>query len=108
MSSAILFGGGSPRNYLKIMKHMDVPAVGYSTYMKHQQKFLHTATEKVYREQQSELLGSIKAEGVKLILGADGRCDSPGHSAKYGSYTLFDIKRKKILDTELVQVGCCS
>ena len=103
MSSAILFGGGSPT---KVLRHMNVPSIGYSTFVAHQKKFLHPATDQVYREHQlSVLLHSIKAEGKNLILGGDGRCDSPGHSAKYGSYTLLDIERNKILDTQLVQVS---
>ena len=73
--------------------------------MKHQKKYLHTAVERTYRQQQSTLLDGIKAEGKELILGGDGHCDSPGHSAKYGSYTLMDLEQNKILDSQLVQVG---
>ena len=105
MSSGILFGGGSPAKVLKIMGHMNVVTIGYSTFMKHQKKYLHAAVEKTYREQQSSLLDSIKNEGKELILGGDGRCDSPGHSAKYGSYSLMDLEQNKILDSQLVQVG---
>ena len=105
MSSGILFGGGSPAKVLKIMGHMNVVTIGYSTFMKHQKKYLHAAVERTYREQQSSLLDSIKAGGKELILGGDGRCDSPGHSAKYGSYSLMDLELNKILDSQLVQVG---
>ncbi|XP_068736804.1 uncharacterized protein [Montipora capricornis] len=103
MSSGILFGGGSPAKVLKIMGHMNVLTIGYSTFMKHQKNYLHAAVERTYREQQSSLLDSIKAEGKELILGGDGRCDSPGHSAKYGSYSLTDLEQNKILDSQLVQ-----
>ena len=44
MSCAILFGGGSPAKVLKIMRHMNVPAIGYSTFMAHQKKYLHPAS----------------------------------------------------------------
>ena len=30
-----------------------------------------------------------------LILGVDGRADSPGHSAKYGSYSIIDLNKNK-------------
>jgi hypothetical protein len=40
-----------------------------------------------------------------LSLGGDGRCDSPGFSAKYGTYTLMELKHNAILDIQLVQVG---
>lgn len=104
MSSAILFGGGSPAKVLKVMKHMNVPTIAYSTFMQHQRTYLHPAVERTYRQQQSILLNDIKAEGRGVILGGDGRCDSPGHSAKYGSYSLMDVEQNKILDSQLVQV----
>ena len=28
----------------------------------------------------------------------DGKCDSPGHSAKYGTYTLMDEKTNLIIE----------
>ncbi len=46
----------------------------------------------------------LQAFGEPLSLGGDGRSDSPGHSAKYGSYTLTDLEHNAVLDVELVQV----
>ena len=34
----------------------------------------------------------------------DGRSDSPGHSAKYGVFTVIEQRVNKVLDVELVQV----
>ena len=39
----------------------------------------------------------------KLVLSGDCRCDSPGYSAKYGTYTFMDTKTDLIVDFELVQ-----
>ena len=39
-----------------------------------------------------------------LIVGGDARCDSMGHSAKYGSYTIVELKQNKVIDLEVVQV----
>ena len=47
----------------------------------------------------------------KLGLAGDGRCDSPGHSAKYGTYTLLQADStqqrgvQKVVD---VQLGQCT
>ena len=47
----------------------------------------------------------------RATLAGDARCDSPGHNAKYGSYTLMHIDgdgRKgtnEIMSLELVQVS---
>ena len=40
-----------------------------------------------------------------LAIGGDGRADSPGHSAKYGSYGIIDLSTNKDLHIELVQVN---
>ena len=104
MSSAILFGGGSPTKFLTILQHMRVPTIAYSTFMHHQRSYLHPAVERTYRQRQATLLNEIKSEGRELLVGGDGRCDSPGHSAKYGSYSLMDLEQSKIVDSQLVQV----
>ena len=38
------------------------------------------------------------------MLGGDRRADSPGHSAKYGSYSVLELNHNIILDIQLVQV----
>ena len=40
-----------------------------------------------------------------LVLAGDGRCDSPGYSAKFGSYTLMEQQVNRVVDFQLVQVG---
>ncbi|XP_059909430.1 uncharacterized protein LOC132459064 [Gadus macrocephalus] len=43
------------------------------------------------------------SEERKVILGGDTRADSPGHCAKFGSYTMMDLNTKTIVDLQLVQ-----
>ena len=44
-----------------------------------------------------------KVEPVSII--GDGRCDSPGYSAKYCTYTVMEQSSDKILDFQLIQVS---
>ena len=39
------------------------------------------------------------------ILNGDGHCDSPGHNAKYGTYTLMDNDSGKVVAFSVVQVS---
>ncbi|KAI4799994.1 hypothetical protein KUCAC02_016532 [Chaenocephalus aceratus] len=44
-----------------------------------------------------------EAEGRDLVLGGDGRADSPGHCAKCGSYTMLELHANVVIDIQLVQ-----
>ncbi|KAH7981804.1 hypothetical protein HPB52_001114 [Rhipicephalus sanguineus] len=57
----------------------------------------------VWTTQQASLVESCKGRELRLL--GDGRCDSPGHSAKYLTYTLMDAETKKVLNFTQVQVG---
>ena len=58
----------------------------------------------LWKEQQSDMISVLQAFDEPLSLGDDGRSDSPGPSAKFGSYTLMDLENNAVLDVELVQV----
>ena len=50
------------------------------------------------------MIEEFKTEKKKLMVGGDGRADSPGYSAKYGTYSLLELSCNKIVDFQLVQV----
>lgn len=58
----------------------------------------------MWNQHQAELFRQLRKENRPLILGGDGRADSPGHSAKFGSYTVMELKKKVVIDVQLVQV----
>ena len=58
----------------------------------------------IVNRQKMAMIEMLQALGEPLVLGGDGRSDSPGHSAKYGLYTFMDLEHNVILDVELVQV----
>ena len=50
------------------------------------------------------MISVLQAFDEPLLLGGDGRSNSPGHSAKFGSYYWMDLEHNVVLDIELVQV----
>jgi solute carrier family 8 (sodium/calcium exchanger) len=74
------------------------------TFHRHQRKFLVPAINEVWEQKQQEQMETARADGDPLILGGDGRADSPGHSAKFGTYSTMDLERNKVINVELVQV----
>ena len=107
ISSAILFGGGSPSKILRIMDFMNLQTISNSTFLKHQKDYLQPAVVRVWERQQAAMISKIKEEDRRIVIGGDGRSDSPGHSAKFGSYTFMDMEKHKVIDLQLVQVSTC-
>ena len=104
LSSSILFTGALPSQVLHVMDTLKCVTLSRSAFFSHQKKYLQPSILKVYKKHQSQLLSEIKKIRVGLIIGGDGRCDSPGHSAKYGSYTMMDLEKQAVVDIQLVQV----
>ena len=52
---------------------------------------------------QKEITADMKKHGVYHLSG-DGRCDSPGHNAKYLTYSFKDKVTNRILAFSLTQV----
>lgn len=105
LSASILFSGATPGKVLRMMSHMQVACISDRTFYLHQHRYLEPSIVSVWNEQQSKLLAQCKAQGTSLTIGGDGRADSPGHSAKYGSYGIIDLNTNKVLHIELVQVN---
>lgn len=104
MAGAVLFSGSSASKFITLCRHASLQMFSIGTYMNIQSLYLVPTIEDVWQCQQCDLFSTARATGEPLRLGGDGRCCSPGHTAKYLSYTLMDLRTNKILDTQLVQV----
>uniref|UniRef100_A0A1X7TYQ2 Uncharacterized protein n=1 Tax=Amphimedon queenslandica TaxID=400682 RepID=A0A1X7TYQ2_AMPQE len=87
--AAILYTGSLPAKALHILQALKCATIIPKTYFRQQKRFLHPAVNSVYTRHQTELVRSCCNR--ELILAGDGRADSPGHSAKFGSYTVIDL-----------------
>ncbi|XP_021351033.1 uncharacterized protein LOC110448878 [Mizuhopecten yessoensis] len=74
-----------------------------TTYNRLQSTYIVPSTLSCWQFQQSVYMANIKRNGSSIKLGGDARCSSPGHTAKYGSYTVMDVQTAKVVDTQLVQ-----
>ncbi|XP_048094635.1 uncharacterized protein LOC125291807 [Alosa alosa] len=64
--------------------------------------FVEPAIVHTWKKSQDMMLQQL-SQDKKVILGGDMRADSPGHCAKYGSYTMMDLNTNTIVDLQLVQ-----
>ena len=102
-SAAILYAGALPAKALRVFSTLNCATISYSTFFRHQSTYLIPAVNRVYQCHQRALLNSLKDIGG-LVVAGDGRADSPGHSAKYGTYSVIELTINKVVDFQLVQV----
>ena len=77
--------------------------VSESGLYRHAQRYIVPHILNVWQLQQKSLCQ--QAGNNKLTLLGDGRSDSPGHCAKFGTYTLLNADNNKVMAIELVQVS---
>ena len=104
LSGAILFAGATATKILRVLQHMRIATISLRTFLDHQKRYLQPVVEHVWAGQQSKYVENI-LQSDHVNLGGDGRADTPGFSAKFGSYTMMDLDKNHVLHTELVQVS---
>ncbi|KAK3107593.1 hypothetical protein FSP39_017919 [Pinctada imbricata] len=103
MSAAILFSGSSPSKALKLFQFMNVAAISFNTYISHQRYFLYPAIGFMWQKYIDRYHNDVLLTDQTVNLAGDGRADSPGHSAKYGCYSLLDVDEGNVVGIQLVQ-----
>ena len=102
-SGGILFTGNHFAGVSTVMSVCNIRFLSKSTFYRNQRKYLWPVVNNRYLIQQREALQLLR--GQPLVLAGDDRCDSPGHNAKYGTYSVMEVTTEKIVDFSLVQVS---
>ena len=102
LSFAVLCAGASIKKVLLVFQHMGLLVYHEPTYYYHQRHLLIPSVVAFWKKYQKRLLDRLKNQEV--VLAGDGRHDSMGHSAKYGTYTIFCCTINLIIHIVLVQV----
>ena len=105
LSSAVLFSGSLPEKALRMLSSTGCASISTRTYYEHQQKYLLPSIFRVWDQYQQCVLALLADDKTPLVLAGDGRSDSPGCCAKYGTYSVIDMTHNVIIDCELVQVS---
>ena len=104
LSAAILFSGSHFSKAQQLFSHMKIPCISRSTFDNHQNKFLFPTVLNFWESERSAMMEELSKMEGGLVLAGDGRSDSPGHCAKYGSYSVLEMRLNKVIDIQLVQV----
>ncbi|VDI19522.1 Hypothetical predicted protein, partial [Mytilus galloprovincialis] len=81
----------------------DEQEISMSSYINHQKFYLYPAIGHVWHNYQNDYANDIQQQQRYVTLGGDGRADTPGHSAKFGSYTMLDLDEGVFVDIQLLQ-----
>ena len=103
LSAAILFNGASCRKTLKVLNSIGISTISERAYLCHSETYLHPTIFNIWTKERKLLLDQLSVMSGSIVIGGDGRADSPGHSAKFGSYTAMELRLNKVLDIQLVQ-----
>lgn len=103
LSFAILCAGASVKKVMLVFRHMGLLIYHHPTYYYHQRHILVPTIVKFWRTYQQKIIDSLKDKEV--VIAGDGRHDSMGHSAKYGTYSIFCCTVGLIIHIVLVQVN---
>lgn len=104
LSAGILFSGALAAKVLRVLQCMGVATITQRTFSSHQSSILFPSVARVWDKHQRDYVRMAEERGEPLVLGGDGRADSPGHCAKYGSYSTIDLEQGIVVDIQLVQV----
>ena len=101
--AAILFSGNTYKHTADFAKHLNLQFVSSLHYYTTQETILFSVVQHTWRRSQIAIVKKMKQSHSVDVCG-DGRCDSPGHSAKYSTYTLMDEESNLIIEFSIVQV----
>ena len=103
VSASVLFSGSTMHRFAAMADILNLQSLSESEFYRIQDACLFPIIQKAY-DRHIDTVNAWLGDAPLLLIG-DGRCDSPGHSAKYGTYTLMDQNTGVILDFQQVQVS---
>jgi hypothetical protein len=102
-SAAILFSGNTFAALNKFAYVYNLRMITKSTYNRNQAIYLFPIVNSAWENEQRKMSTELKDKSLNVS--GDGRCDSPGHCAKYGTYSIMDNATNKIINFSLQQCG---
>ena len=84
------FSGSMAAKSLHLLKCLQVACISKRKFHHHQAKYPAPSIIHVWKHSQQALLSEA------IVIGADGRADSLGRSAKFGSYGIIDMSSNKV------------
>ncbi|KAA8579040.1 hypothetical protein FQN60_010564 [Etheostoma spectabile] len=102
LSAAMYLSGASFTQIEKVFKAMQLQLFRSETFHRHARAAVEPAVVHHWNVSQDGNLQRLRQQD-RVVLGGDMRTDSPGQSARYGSYSMMDLHTNTVVDIQLVQ-----
>ncbi|XP_077094810.1 uncharacterized protein LOC143746700 [Siphateles boraxobius] len=101
LSASVFFSGIHFAKFERFCHNMNLKTISAETYATLRKRYVFPVIEKTWNNEQSTVFTTMTNQ-QEVVLCGDGRCDSPGHSAKYCTYTFMDALTEKVVDFKVV------
>ncbi|XP_058617212.1 uncharacterized protein LOC131530781 isoform X2 [Onychostoma macrolepis] len=102
LSVALYATGASFFKLKKIFRAMQLKMINYETFRNHARSYIEPAIVHSWKTAQDGMLQQLRQQ-QNIVLGGGLRVSLPGHSAKFGSYSVMDLRTSTIIDLQLLQ-----
>jgi hypothetical protein len=99
---AVFATGGSFRQSLEMLDCLGLKMIKEREAFNIQSAYIIPESEKMWSVHQAATISTLSNRPLELS--GDARCDSPGHNATYGTYSMMDTKSNLILEQQTVHV----
>ncbi|XP_078495309.1 uncharacterized protein LOC108950611 [Ciona intestinalis] len=99
----ILAAGISATKLIRAFKAVNITWISESTYYKSVNSNAYPAVFQLWKDEKKDIIKTMTTRRQPLIIGGDMRADTPGHCAKFGTYSFLELNINKIISTQLLQ-----
>lgn len=103
LTSSIVLSGATYTKTACMAEVLKLQFLSEKTFCNIQDEYVFPVVNEAWMKEQNSVASALDNRDVWLS--GDGRCDSPGFNAKYGTYTMFDQDTDKIIDFNVIQVS---
>lgn len=104
LTAAIFFSGIHFAKFERFAHCLNLKTISEALYYMLRKKYVFPVVEKAWEAEQANVFRDLLSR-ENIVLVGDGRCDSPGHCAKYCTYTLMDVQTQKVVDFKVISVS---
>ena len=104
LSAGLFFSGIQFAKFQQFSSAIKLKSIGENCYYTLRDEYVFPVIDKHWEKEQTRVINTLKDRVEPVTLAGDGRCDSPGHGAKYGTYTMLDVVSDQVVDFKAVSV----